>query len=248
MCTIGAMIYGDQTFMLKNFDYGPSPTGWTVFETFNGGYPHFALVDHDQRGVNSGLNITGLGLLISRSKKPEEPTPEQMELRTVLNAEVLTRFSDVAEAAAHVEAYARAHPEMFGCNVMLADARHISVTEYFGGKTRSQISEAGFLARANHSVFGVVENVAENSVARYARMAGFLEDLYPQLSDLDRETGIARCKTVLRETPILNPNTRSSFVMDIQERRVDYKIGDGAWQTFRFTDLPDAESSPASFA
>ena len=202
-----------------------------------------ALVDHNQQGVNSGLNAAGLGLLISRSRKREDPTPERMELRTVLNAEVLTRFSDVPTAVAHVEAYAQAHPGMFGGNVMLANPRHLSVTEYFGGEARSEMLEEGFLARANHSVLGVVDNVAENSVARYARMTGFLEDLYPQLPDLDRETVIARCKAALREAPILNPNTRSSFVIDIQERRVDYKIGDGAWQTFRFSGVPGVASA-----
>ena len=233
MCTIGAMICENKTFMLKNFDYRPFPTAWTYFQTFDHGHPHFALVDHNQQGVNSGLNAAGLGLLISRSRKPEDPTPEQQELRTVLNAEVLTRFSDVAAGVEHIEEYARTHPYMFGGNVMLADPQHISVTEYFGGKAQSQILEEGFLARANHSTFGVVQNVGENSAARYTQMKGSLENLYPQLPNLDRETVIARCKAILREPPILNPNTRSSFVIDIQERRVDYMIGDGDWETFR---------------
>jgi hypothetical protein len=170
MCTIGAIRHEGKTFMLKNFDYGPSPTGWTYFHTFDGGHPHMALVDHGQQGVNSGLNVAGLGLLISRSRKLEEPTPERLDLRTVLNAETLTRFSDVPAAVAHVEAYAQAHPEMFGGNVILADDRHLSVTEYFGGKVRSEILEAGFLARANHSVLGVLDNRGENSTARYERI------------------------------------------------------------------------------
>ena len=131
---------------------------------------------------------------------------------------------------------------MFGGNVMLADSQHISVTEYFGGKAQSQILEEGFLTRANHSVFGVVQNVGENSAARYTQMKGFLEDLYPQLPDLDREAVIVRCKSVLRQEPILNTNTRSSFVIDIQERRVDYMIGDENWRTLRFADLADAYS------
>ena len=76
--------------------------------------------------------------------------------------------------------------------VVLADPQHISVTEYFGGRAQSQILEEGFLARANHSVFGVVQNVGENSAARYTQMKGSLENLYPQLPNLDRETVIAR--------------------------------------------------------
>ena len=86
MCTIGAVTQNSRTFLLKNFDYPPAPTGWAFFDTFDGGYPHFALVDHDQQGLNSGLNARGLALQISRSKCLTNATPEREELRTVLNA------------------------------------------------------------------------------------------------------------------------------------------------------------------
>ncbi len=242
MCTIAAMIHGGKTFLLKNFDYGPVPTGWTRFEPFDGDYPRFALVDHAQQGLNSGLNSAGLGLQISRSKC-DDPTPEREEIRTVLNADVLARCSDVPGGVACLEAYAGEHPEMFGGNVMLADANQISVTEYFGGKTKSEILHQGYLVRANHSVFGLIDNRRGNSGTRYEAMAAFVADLYPRLPDLDRETVIERCKNRLRTPSILQERTRSSFVVDIQERRVDYRVGSGPWQTFQFTDVPAAAPS-----
>ena len=88
MCTIAAMARGSRTIMLKNFDYKATPTGWVWFHGFDGQHAHFALVDHAQQGLNSGLNCKGLGLQISRSRA-DAPTPERSELRTVLNAEVL---------------------------------------------------------------------------------------------------------------------------------------------------------------
>ena len=81
MCTIGAGIQHGRTYLLKNFDYAPTPTGWAFFE--GPGIPHFALVDHDQQGVNSGFNASGLALQISRSKCLADVTPEREESRTV---------------------------------------------------------------------------------------------------------------------------------------------------------------------
>ena len=236
MCTIGALIQGDRTFMLKNFDYRPFPTGWVLLESFDHRYPHFALVNHNQRGLNSGLNGAGMGLQISYSGWPDPFSPGTEELRTVLNGEVLSRFAAVEEAVPYIETCARLHPEMMGGNVMLADGDRISVTEYFGGEARSEIQEEGFLARANHSRLGVVKNGTENSLMRYETMAGFLEELHSQLAELDREEIIARCRQVLRADPLLRDSTRSSFVIDVQERRVDYVVGRGSWQTFRFAE------------
>jgi len=232
VCTIGAIIQGEKTFLLKNFDYRPFPTGWTFFQTFDERSPHFALVDHDQRGVNSGLNAQGLGLQISRSASKDPDTPEREELRTVLNAQVLSCCSNVEEGVAYIEKYAAEHPEMFGGNVMLGDANRISVTEYFGGKAQSEIVEEGFVARANHSIFGLIDNAGENSVRRYERMTEFLQNLWAWFPTLDQEDVIDRCRAVLRQPPILQESTRSSFVIDVQEKRVDYAVGGGPWKRF----------------
>ena len=227
MCTIGAIIQGDKSFLLKNFDYRPVPTGWAFFETFDGGYPHFGLVDHGQQGVNSGLNAAGLGLQISRSGWDDPETPEEEELRTVLNGEVLAQCGSVAEGIARIEGYAAENPQMLGGNVMLADTERISVTEYLGGKAQSESTEEGYLARANHSVSGLVDNASEGSVFRYERMVEFLQELYAWFPTLDRDDVVDRCRKLLRQEPILNGNTRSSFVIDVGEGRVDYVVGDG---------------------
>ena len=232
MCTIGAIIQGDKSFLLKNFDYRPVPTGWAFFETFDGGHPHFALVDHGQQGVNSGLNAAGLGLQISRSGWNDPATPEKEELRTLLNGEVLAHCGSVAEGVARIEEYAAEHPQMLGGNVMLADADRISVTEYLGGKAQSGSVEEGYLARANHSVFGLVDNASEGSVVRYERMVEFLQELYAWFPTLDRDDVVERCRRLLRQEPILSGSTRSSLVIDVQEGRVDYVVGDGPWQIF----------------
>ena len=238
MCTIGAMLAPEKTFLLKNFDYLSTPTGWAYLETFDGGHSHFALVDHAQQGLNSGLNAAGLALQISRSKCTDLDTPEREEIRTVLNGDVLARFHTVPDAVAHIEAFASEHPEMLGGNVMLADESHISVTEYFGGNAQSKIKTEGILLRANHSVFGLIDNHGENSGSRYNQMQTFLNPTYPQIKDLGRAEIIDRCKDLLRTPPILNDNTRSSFVIDIQERRIDYMVGNSPWQTFQFSDIP----------
>ena len=232
MCTIGALTQNGRTFLLKNFDYPPAPTGWAYFDTFDGGFPHFALVDHHQQGLNSGLNARGLALQISRSKCIGKETPEREELRTVLNAEVLTRCAGVEEAVVRIEEYAAAHPEMLGGNVMLGDAQRISATEYFGGLVETEVLEEGFLARANHSLLGVVDNATEDSVRRYERMVDFLQGLFAWLPTLDGEDVVARCRAVLRQEPLLNGNTRSSFVVDVEDGRVDYVVGEGRWQSF----------------
>ena len=101
MCTMGAVIQNGRTYLLKNFDYAPTPTGWAFFE--GPGIPHFALVDHDQQGVNSGLNAHGLALQISRSECLAVATPEAQESPTVLNGSVLSECAAVAEAAAKIE-------------------------------------------------------------------------------------------------------------------------------------------------
>jgi hypothetical protein len=232
MCTTGAIIQGDKSFLLKNFDYRPVPTGWAFFETFDGGHPHFGLIDHGQQGVNSGLNAAGLGLQISRSGWDDPTTPEKEELRTLLNGEVLAQCGSVAEGIARIEGYAAEHPQMLGGNVMLADAERISVTEYLGGKAQSEVVEEGYLARANHSVFGLIDNASEGSVVRYERMVEFLQELYAWFPTLDRDDVVERCRKLLRQEPILNGNTRSSFVIDVQEGRVDYVVGGGPWQVF----------------
>ena len=87
------------------------------------------------------------------------------------------------------------------------------------------------LARANHSVFGIVDNITDNSQKRYENMCYFLENL---LRDLPSEGEIIeRCKQRLRSKPILNENTRSSFVVYVQDGRVDYKIEDKKWRIRR---------------
>lgn len=234
MCTMAAMIRGGRTVLLKNFDYRATPTGWVHFHGFDGDREHFALVDHLQQGLNSGLNVSGLALQISRSRA-DDPTPERSELRTVLNAEVLATCADVAQAVSHIEAYAANHPEMLGGNVMLGDGKRISVTEYFGGRFRSECTDDGTFVRANHSVFGLIDNVREGSLRRHEAMAGFVEATCARLEDLNTEAVIARCRERLREPPILQPATRSSFVIDVASRRVDWLVGSGRWQTFRFS-------------
>lgn len=89
-------------------------------------------------------------------------------------------------------------------------------------------------ARANHSVFGTVDNVTGNSVARYDRMVGFLQELYAWLPVLDADDVVERCRRVLRLEPVLNANTRSSLVMDLNELRVHYMVAEGPWQVFDF--------------
>ena len=234
MCTIGGLISRDTTLLLKNFDYPPSPTGWAYFSTFDGGIPHFALVDHGQQGVNSGLNRDGLGLLISRSKATDPASPEALELRTVLNAEVLSRCSTVGQAIEQMEQYARQHPEMYGGNVILGDGHEISVSEYSAGRAMSQTVSDGYLARANHSEFGLLDNATEGSQMRRAKMLEFLRTLHPRIDGLQTDEILDACKPLLRSWPICHEATRSSFVILVQERRVEYMVGDGPWHTFAF--------------
>ena len=49
-----------------------------------------------------------------------------------------------------------------------------------------------------------------------------------------------RSREQLRTPPVFGPRVRSSFIIDIQERRVDYAVGDGPWRTFRVTDIRGA--------
>jgi hypothetical protein len=234
MCTIGGVIRDGRTYLLKNFDYPPVPTGWSLFTPFNGGNSHFALVDHGQRGVNSGLNEAGFGLQISRSKSNDPDSEDTEELRTVLNAELLTGFSSVGSAVEHAKDYVSRHPQMYGGNLMMADEESISVMEYIDGKSRSEVVSDGYLARANHSIFGLMDNAQEGSIARYEEMDKFVRGLHSEIVDLECEEIISRCREVLRRPPILNPNTRSSFSICIELRRVDYVVGDGEWRVFQF--------------
>ncbi len=96
----------------------------------------------------------------------------------------------------------------------------------------SEIVEDGFLARANHSVIGVVDNETQDSVRRYERMVDFLQELYTWLPTLDGEDVLARCRAVLRQEPILNGNTRCSFIIDVEGGQVDYLLGRGRWQSY----------------
>ena len=52
---------------------------------------------------------------------------------------------------------------MLGGNVMIGYREQIAVTEYFDGAARSDVVADVFLARANHSELGVVENATESS-------------------------------------------------------------------------------------
>ena len=234
MCTIASFIQDRKCYMLKNFDYRPVPTGWTRFEPFDDDLAHFALVDHAQQGLNSGMNRAGLGLQISRSKCAD-PSPERQECRTVLNAKILSRFSRVPEAVSYIEEFASTHPEMFGGNVMLADGNRISVTEYFGGTARSEILEDGYLVRANHSVFGLIENEGKNSLTRWEAMTAFAKDIYGELPHLSDGEILESCKARLRTGPILQDTTRSSFVMDIGKKTIHYMLGNGPWNSFAFS-------------
>jgi len=245
VCTVGALLREGTALLIKNFDYPPFPTGWSHFRTFERGYSHFALVNHGQRGVNSGINEAGLALAISRSKPTDPSSPEALELRTVLNAEVLSGYAKVPDARCHIESYARGHPEMLGGSVMLAGGDHLWVGEYLGGKIRSRMLEEGFIARANHFLFGLDDNATEDSVARHTRMQQFLKELFDDLPNLGLDEVVSRCKTVLRSRPILNENTRSSLVMDVSNRRVEYVVADGPWESFVFPrQTPSGESPP----
>jgi hypothetical protein len=234
MCTMAAIRRGSFTILLKNLDLRkPVPTGWAAFEPFDGDHHHFAVINHGQLGVNSGLNERGLALQISQSEKPA-PTPEREELRTVLNAEVLARSTTVEEGVEMLETYAHEHPAMLGGNVMLADSQKISVTEYFGGEAQSEILEGGVLVRANHSVFGLVDNKSEDSEKRYGEMVEFAKALYERLGDLAPEGAINKCKVRLRTAPVLQETTRSSFVITTADRRVDHMVGEKPWEIFSF--------------
>ena len=236
MCTIGAISHGDKTFVIKKFDYLPDTSlAWAHFRPFGSPFAHFALVNHFQQGVNSGINTAGLGLVIAESD-PAFWEKKKRELRTVINAEILAKCKNVKQALKKLRSYARAHPEMIGGNVILGDGEYIAVMEYLKGKTRFEISESGFFARANQSVFGLradFDNFELSNVDRYEKMESFLKRLFPLLPSLDRGEIIRRCKKILRTKPILNKFTLSSMILDIPKRRIEFKIGNGRWQTFQ---------------
>lgn len=239
MCTIGAIRQGNRTLLLKNFDYPPPVSvSWSYFHTFGKEIPHFGLVDHFQQGVNSGLNIKRLGLVIAESD-PSFWEKRKSELRTVINAELLANYKSVPRAVQRLRVYAHAHPEMIGGNVILGDVESIAVMEYLRGRTRSKIIQEGFLARANHSIFGLRDNDFDNfdvnTRNRGEEMLQFLESLFLRMPFLDREGIVRRCKRLLEKRPVFNQFTLSSMVIDIQGRRVEFKMRDGKWQTFRLT-------------
>ncbi len=213
--------------MLKNFDYHPVPVAWAEFSSF-GGYDHFALVDHDQQGVNSGLNKAGLALVISMSRLPGS---KGIEKRTKINAQILSNCNGVRQAIEMLREFASSNPDMLGGNVLLADKRHIGVVEYFAGKVKAEVMEEGYIARANHSIFGLVKNYGERSGKRYEMMRGFLEGLYGDLDIITNEEVVQKCKKLLITEPILNDNTRSSFVIDIDRSQVYHNIRGREWKT-----------------
>ena len=112
-------------------------------------------------------------------------------------------------------------------------------------RAQTEVAEAGFLARANHSVFGLIDNAGVDSVRRYEHMSAFLGDLWNEFADLDAEEVLARCREVLRQPSILRPTTRSSFVIDVRAQRVDYVVGDGPWETFGMGEAVAGPGLPA---
>lgn len=226
-CTIGVISKGSKTFMLKNFDYRLVPVAWAVFSSF-GGYDHFALVDHDQQGVNSGLNKAGLALCISMS---DLPGGKRLEKRTKINAKVLSSCNEVGQAVEMLKEFATSNSDMLGGNVLLADEKHIGVVEYFGGKVKTEVKEEGYIARANHSIFGLVKNYRERSGKRYEMMRSFLDELYRDLDATMNEEVVRRCKKLLMTEPILHNSTRSSFVIDVDKSQVYYNIRGQEWKT-----------------
>jgi len=116
----------------------------------------------------------------------------------------------------------------------MADRKIITIMEYNDGKSRSEEVSDGYLARANHSIFGLMDNAQEGSIVRYEEMDKFVGGLHSEIEDLDNEEVIALCREVLRSPPILNSSTRSSFSICIELRRVDYMVGDGPWRVFQF--------------
>jgi hypothetical protein len=225
-CTIGVISKEGKTFLLKNFDFQVVPVSWAEFRCIDG-YDHFALVDHYQQGVNSGLNVKKLALIISSS----DIGKDREEKRTILNAEILSKYDNVEDAVKKIKEYAEANPNMRGGNVILADSSQIAVVEYFEGRTEFEVIEEGYLARANHSIFGIVDNASENSKNRYESMISFLKNLFQDFPS-EREM-IEKCKKRLRSEPILNKNTRSSFVINVKEQRVDYKVEDRKWRVWK---------------
>lgn len=237
MCTIRAVKRGNKTFLLKNLDADQNSFGWALFDVFcPKNYPHCGLVGHTQQGVNSGLNSAGLGLVIAISRDPFLIYEKEEELRTVLNAALLAGHANVKSALAEIKRFSRTHRWMTGGNALLADKRRIAVVEHFGRKARSKSTTEGFFFRANHSVFGVVDNAYadDDSVARHQVMNDFLKKLYKDMPRLNREDIRKQCKAMLREKPVLNRRTRGSMVIDIESGRVDYCIGKTAWRTFQW--------------
>lgn len=230
-CTIGAVKKGSRTFLLKNFDYSPTPIGWAEF-TMRGALRHFALVDHEQQGVNSGLNEAGLGLVISSS---DLPGAYRLEKRTRINARILSTCSSVNQALTLLEEYAYMNRDMRGGNFLFADKRKIAIAEHFLGRIRREVKEEGYIARANHSVLGVVNNFNEGSGRRYRAMESFLKVLYEELDGLSDEEVLERCREVLLSPPILNDNTLGHIVIIIHELSFHYAARNKSWKTFRFT-------------
>jgi len=233
MCTVGAISAGGKVLIFKSFDYPPCSAGWSYLQSFGDGFSKFALVNTKQPGINSGMNDGGLALAISRSPLTGE---DGDELRTVLNAQILSRCSSVDDAVAAAEEFVADHPEMLAGNLVLADSTGVCVVEYAKGMLAHFRVQDGYLARANHFLLLPIKNATEDSLMRQEAMERLLERLYRSAAELQpcemASTGIS----VLRTAPILNDQTRSSFVIDVVSREIRYILGSGSVQAFSFRD------------
>jgi len=231
MCTVGAISAGGKVLIFKSFDYPPCSAGWSYLQSFGDGFSKFALVNTSQPGINSGMNEGGLALAISRSPLTDEHGDE---LRTILNAQILSRCSSIDDAVAAAEKFAADHPEMLAGNLVLADSTGICVVEYAKDKVAHFRVQDGYLARANHFVLLPIRNASEDSLMRQEAMERFLESLYRSAARLGPSEMVSRGISVLRSAPILNDQTRSSFVIDVVSREIRYILGSGSLQTFSF--------------
>jgi predicted choloylglycine hydrolase len=218
-CTIGVVKKNGRVFMLKNFDYWDVPVAFADFSLPKNNvesYKHFALVDHHQPGINSGMNECGLGLLISASGLPAF---QGIEKRTWINARILSKCKSVKEAIDMFENYAYLERNLRGGNFMFADKDSMAVVEYFKGKTKHEYTEKdGWLVRANHSTLGVVDNLRESSQVRYVQMVDFISKLYDKMDDVNTSSDqqiITECKDLLLTPPIFNTGTLAHLVLDI---------------------------------
>ena len=232
MGTMGAIANGDKTLMLMNLDRAPAAERWAFLPGSGTDHRHFALLAHGRQGVDSGLNEAGLALQTSGSRHDGPDAPGRDEPGTVLHGQVLAACRTVAAGVAMIEAHAQRHPGMLGGHVMLAEAGSIAVIEYPGGRAVAETTANGYLARADHSLLGAADEATADRVVRYERMVEFLQELYAWFPALDSDDVVARCRTFLRQEPVLSPHTSTSLVMDVDDRRVHYMVGEEAWRVF----------------